>query len=297
MDAVQLGDFLRRRREALEPEDAGLVRGPRRRTPGLRREEVAALAGMSVDYYTRLEQRRAPQPSASVVAAVARALRLTRDESDHLWRLAGHQPPPRTAPSEHVSPALLRVLDRLEDTPAMVVTDLDEVLVQNRMAVALVGDASRHTGPARSFTWRWFLQPGARDTFPPEDHAVHTRVHVANLREAVTRRGGDAASTALLRSLLAGSEEFRREWERHDVAVLREQRKRILHPQVGLLDLDCQRLLSESQSQCLLVYTADPGSDSESRLRLLSVVGTQRLDTPELGAPGLGTPGVGTAAG
>jgi transcriptional regulator with XRE-family HTH domain len=280
VDVVQLGDFLRRRREALEPEDAGLVRGPRRRTPGLRREEVAALAGMSVDYYTRLEQRRAPQPSVSVVAAVARALRLTRDESDHLWRLAGHQPPPRTAPSEHVSPALLRVLDRLEDTPAMVVTDLDEVLVQNRMAVALVGDAGRHTGLARSFTWRWFLEPGARDGFPPEDHALHTRVHVANLREAVTRRGRDAGSTALLRSLLAGSEEFRREWERHDVAVLREQRKRIVHPVVGLLDLDCQRLLSESQSQCLLVYTADPGSDSESRLRLLSVVGTQRLGTP-----------------
>ncbi len=280
MDAVQLGDFLRRRREALGPEDAGLVRGPRRRTPGLRREEVAALAGMSVDYYTRLEQRRAPQPSASVVAAVARALRLTRDESDHLWRLAGHQPPPRTLPSEHVSPALLRVLDRLEDTPAMVVTDLDEVLVQNRMAVALVGDGSRFTGPARSFTWRWFMLPGARDPFPPEDHAVQSRVHVANLREAVTRRGGDAASTALLRSLMAGSDEFRREWERHDVAVLRELRKRILHPELGLLELDCQRLLSESQSQCLLVYTADPGSDSEGKLRLLSVIGTQRLDAP-----------------
>ena len=276
MDAGSLADFLRRRREALDPEDAGLVRGPRRRTPGLRREEVASLAGMSVDYYTRLEQRRAPQPSTSIVAAVGRALRLTRDETDHLWRLAGHQPPPRPAPTEHVSPALLRVLDRLDDTPAMVVTDLDEVLVQNRMAVALLGDHRSLTGAARSFTWRWFLLPGARDPFPAEDHEMHTRVHVSNLREAVTRRGRDRPSMALLQALLAGSEEFRRVWEQHDVGVLREMTKRIVHPEVGLIELECQRLLSESQSQCLLIYTAAKGSEADEKLRLLSVIGTQR---------------------
>jgi transcriptional regulator with XRE-family HTH domain len=122
MDRAQLADFLRKRREALRPEDVGLVVGSRRRTEGLRREEVAALCGMSPDYVTRLEQQRSPKPSDQMLAAIARGLRLTLDERDHLFRLAGHNAPMRALRTDHVSPGMMRVLDRLDDTPAQVVT-------------------------------------------------------------------------------------------------------------------------------------------------------------------------------
>jgi transcriptional regulator with XRE-family HTH domain len=133
VDREQLADFLRHRREALQPEDVGLARAPRRGTSGLRREEVARLASMSTDYYTRLEQRRGPQPSPSMLAAIAGALRLTVTERDHLYRLAGHVPPRRDVRSDHMSPGSQRVLDRL-DTPAMVTNDLGEALCQNPLA-------------------------------------------------------------------------------------------------------------------------------------------------------------------
>src|SRR5258707_4963717 len=140
VDREQRADFLRRRREALQPQDVGLPNGPRRRISGLRREEVAALAGMSSDYYSRLEQRRGPQPSAQLVAALAHGLRLTLDERDHLFLLTGHEAPSRFLRSDHVSPGLMRVLERLDDTPAQVMSDLGETLLQNRLALALFGD-------------------------------------------------------------------------------------------------------------------------------------------------------------
>ena len=145
MDRAQLADFLRRRRDALRPADVGLTSGPRRRTEGLRREEVAALCGMSVDYLARLEQQRGPQPSDQMLAAIARGLRLTQDERDHLFQLAGRNAPQRALGADHVSPGMMRVLDRLYDTPAQVVTGLGEVLVQNQTATALLGDASQYT--------------------------------------------------------------------------------------------------------------------------------------------------------
>src|SRR5690348_18490604 len=135
MDRAALADFLRRRREALQPGDVGLPAGfaGRRRTRGLRREEVAALAAMSTDYYTRLEQQRGPQPSEQMLTALARALRLTGDERDYLFRVGGHNAPAPVAAAAHVAPALLRVLDRLSDTPALILSSLGETLVQNRM--------------------------------------------------------------------------------------------------------------------------------------------------------------------
>ncbi|MDF2492647.1 MAG: transcriptional regulator [Microbacterium sp.] len=142
MDRDQLAQFLRRRREALRPEDVGLTRGPRRRTPGLRREEVAQLAGMSTDYLNRLEQARGPQPSDQMLSALARALHLSRTEHDHLFRLAGHAAPDHPVLTDHVSPGMLRILDRLQDTPAQVVSELGETLVQTGPARALLGDAS-----------------------------------------------------------------------------------------------------------------------------------------------------------
>lgn len=150
MDLTGIGAFLRVRREALTPEDVGLRRGPRRRTPGLRREEVADLAGMSVDYLARLERGSGPQPSEQMIGALARGLRLTLDERDHLLLLAGHHPPARPGSGMHVNPGLMRILDRLTDTPAQVMGPLGETVAQNPCAVALLGEETKYEGLDRS---------------------------------------------------------------------------------------------------------------------------------------------------
>ena len=153
IDRAGLADFLRRRREALQPEDVGLPRGARRRTPGLRREEVAALSHMSTDFYSRLERERGPQPSEQMVASIAQGLHLSLDERDHLFRLAGHHPPVREAAGDHVGPGMLRIFDRLADTAAEIVTELGETLRQTPLSAALVGDNTRWTArPAASAT-------------------------------------------------------------------------------------------------------------------------------------------------
>jgi transcriptional regulator with XRE-family HTH domain len=277
MDRPQLADFLRRRREALQPDDVGLARGARRRTSGLRREEVALLASMSTDYYSRLEQQRGPQPSESMLAAIARALRLTRDERDHLFRLAGHTPPAPTTRSDHVSPAMLRVLDRL-DTPALVASDLGETLAQNPQAVALLGDRTTYAGLARSSIYRWFTDPAARAFHHPGDHDRLARSYVASLRLAMARRPDDERGLALVAALQAAGPAFTALWAEHDVTVrLAAERKRFLHPQVGEIALDCQTLVAESDAQLLLVYTATPGTEDAEKLRLLDVVGAQEF--------------------
>jgi len=150
IDRDGLAAFLRRRRESLQPEDVGLRRGPRRRTDGLRREEVAGLCHMSTDYYSRLERATGPQPSEQMIASIAQGLHLSLDERDHVYRLAGHNPPSRGPSSEHINPGLLRILDRLEDTPAEIVTELGETLRQTQLGIALTGDAAQRQGPARS---------------------------------------------------------------------------------------------------------------------------------------------------
>jgi transcriptional regulator with XRE-family HTH domain len=277
MDRPQLADFLRRRREALQPEDVGLARGPRRRTSGLRREEVALLASMSTDYYGRLEQQRGPQPSEPMLAAIARALRLTQDERDHLFRLAGHTAPAHATRSDHVSPAMMRVLDRI-DAPAQVVTDLGETLVQNAAAVALLGDQTAFAGPARSLFYRWFTDPATRAGHVAEEHERLARAYVATLRIAMARHPDDERGLALLAALHAVSPEFTAYWEEHDVSVrASDQRKTLVHPQVGRIALQCQTLVAESEAQLLLVYTAIPGSEDAEKLRLLDVVGSQQF--------------------
>lgn len=268
-----MADFLRRRREALQPADVGLPKGPRRRTSGLRREEVAALSGMSADYYTRLEQRRGPQPSEPMLAAIARGLRLSADERDHLFRLAGHGTPTRVARSGHVSPALLRVLDRLEDTPAMVLSDLGETLAQNRLAAALLGDHSGYEGLARSSIYRWFTHPAERAIYPGGYHDQYAREIVANLRAAASRNGRDARVAELVRELSARSVEFARLWERHEVGLKPARRKVIVHPELGGIELDCQFLFTDDLAQALLVFTATPGTEDYDRLALLGVIG------------------------
>jgi len=279
MDRAQLADFLRRRREALLPDDVGLTAGPRRRTKGLRREEVALLAHMSTDYYGRLEQQRGPQPSEPMLSAIARALRLSQDERDHLFRLAGHNPGPRAKRTDHVNPALMRVLDRL-DTPAQVMSDLGETLVQNELAVALVGNQTQYTGLARSSLYRYFTTDEERTIYPPEDQPRHTRAFVAGARAALVREPDDRLAREIVDELLRVSPEFAQLWSKHEVAVRLSDRKRMVHPRIGVIELHCQQLVAADEGQILLVYTATPGTEDADKLRLLSVIGTQRFGEP-----------------
>jgi len=279
MDRLELADFLRRRRELLQPQDVGLAKGQRRRTSGLRREEVAALAGMSSDYYARLEQRRGPQPSEQMVSAMARALRLTLDERDHLFRLTGHHAPRRVRRSEHVSPALMRVLDRLDDTPAMVISDMADDLVQNRFAKALLGEQTSYTGLASSAFYRWFTDPVARSRYPERDHAHQSRVQAAGLRAALSAGGSDARAAAMVRQLRQVSPEFVEVWDLHEVAVRFDAHKTLVHPELGEIEVDCQVLFTENQAQVLLVLTAQPGTESYEKLQLLSVIGEQQFSS------------------
>ncbi|HEV7204255.1 MAG TPA: helix-turn-helix transcriptional regulator [Jatrophihabitans sp.] len=281
MDRSALADLLRRRRERLDPADVGLPPGRRRRTPGLRRDEVAALAAISTDYYTRLEQQRGPHPSAAVLGALARALRLTEDERDHLFHLAGQPAPARHSTGDHVSPGVLYLLDRLVDTPAFVIDDLGYTLVQNRMSKLVSGDQTGHTGRARNHNWRWFTDPGSRDRFPEEDWATHSRTHVADLRATYGRRAGDADVESLVRDLTDASPEFARLWAEHEVAVRRADAKRIVHPEVGLLDLLCEHLTSDVDGATLVVLHPRPGTDCREKLDLIAVIGTQDLHPVE----------------
>lgn len=274
IDRAGLAAFLQRRREVLQPEDVGLPRGQRRRTSGLRREEVAALCHMSTDYYARLERERGPQPSEQMIASIAQGLHLSLDERDHLFRPAGHDPSVRGTAGEHVGPGLLRILDRLSDTPAEIVTELGETLRQTPLGVALTGDTTRFTGPERSIGYRWFTLPATRALYAPQDHGLLSRMFTSGLRQVATLRGPDSRAAHYADLLLGRSEEFRRLWATHEVGVRPGQVKRFLHPEVGPLELNCQYFLDPDQSHHLLVYTASPGSESHGKLRLLSVIGT-----------------------
>jgi transcriptional regulator with XRE-family HTH domain len=277
IDRTGLAEFLRRRRELLQPEDVGLPRGQRRRTKGLRREEVAVLCHMSTDYYSRLERERGPQPSEQMIGSIAQGLHLSLDERDHLFRLAGQNPPPRGATSEHISPGLLRILDRLDDTPAEIVTELGETLRQTPLGVALTGDTTRYVGPARSIGYRWFTDSATRQLYAPQDHEFLTRMFTAGLRQLVTLRGPDSRAAEFVQLLQGRSAEFRRVWDDHEVGIYPNDVKRFVHPEVGALELTCQSLLDPDQSHRLLVYTAVPGSESYEKLQLLSVIGAQSI--------------------
>ncbi|MFI7668762.1 helix-turn-helix transcriptional regulator [Nocardia sp. NPDC049526] len=277
MDRSELADFLRRRREQLTPADVGLPPGVRRRTPGLRRDEVALLAGMSTDYYTRLEQARGPRPSTQVLASLARALRFSNDERDHLYHLCDHAPPGQESADKHVAPGIMHVLAKLDDTAATVITDLGEVLVQNRMHTLLVGDHANRRGWDRFYAWRWFTDPQSRSIFPEDDWDRLGRNHVADLRATAARRSGDADVSEYVSRLRAASTEFEQLWHEHEVAVRTSDIKRILHPEVGAIDTVCETLLTPNAAQRLLVYMPRPGTDAAEKLDLLRVIGTQRL--------------------
>jgi transcriptional regulator with XRE-family HTH domain len=279
MDRRELADFIRRCRHRLRPQDVGLTAGPRRRTPGLRREELALLAGMSADYLMRLEQARSPQPSTQLLRALAHALRLDQDERDHLYLLAGHRPPAGRLAGNHVGPALLYLLDQLTTVPAQVISDLGDLLAQNAMAETLFGSVcavARHDHERdHNIVWRWFNDPRLRAAFPADEHDHYSRLHVADLRATLARRGGDAAATDLVERLRAGSTEFAELWDLHEVAVRRHSRLRIQHSTIGLLELDCETLLTPTEDQRLVLFTAPPGTPTAEHLQLLRVVGQE----------------------
>jgi transcriptional regulator with XRE-family HTH domain len=276
MQRDQLADFLRRRRKLMRPAEVGLAEGPRRRTAGLRREEVAMLAGMSVDYVIRLEQGRSSQPSAQLLGALARALRLSDDERAHLFHLAGHQPPPADATARLARAGLIRMLDLLGDTAAMVLSDLGEVLAQNRTAMLMTGDLTGLAGDRRYVVYRWFTEPAVRALNPPGEHDHHSRRLVADLRAVAGRRPGDPAVTGLVDRLRAASADFSRRWADHEVAVRRSDRKTMIHPRVGHLVMDCETLVTPDQGQELVVLTpAD--TETRERLDLLRVLGIEEF--------------------
>lgn len=278
VDRDALAEFLLRRRAALVPADVGLSAGSRRRTAGLRREEVAQLAAMSTDYYTRLEQRRGPQPSVQIISSLARALRLSTDERDYLHRVCGYPAPDRAVFTDYVRPGMLRVLDRLHDTPAFVVSALDEVLVQNDAARALLGDASHLTGWERSGIYRWFAHPATeRLRYRAVDHERQSRAVVASLRAAYGAWGASSRAGEIAAELTRISPEFAELWEIHEVQRRFEHHKVIVHPELGEIEVDCQAMFTEDESQALIVLTAAPGSDAESKLELLRVIGTQTV--------------------
>lgn len=272
LDRDGLAAFLRGRRQSLQPENVGLQRGARRRTSGLRREEVSQLCGMSVDYLARLERGSGSQPSQQMAGAIARGLRLTPDERDHLFLLCGHRLPARHVRDAHISPGLLRVMDRLQDTPAQVMGPLGETLQQTPPAVALLGDEVRYTGSARSALYRWFTDPAARERYLPEDHQLNGRVYVAILRASAAAQGPGSPAASLVASLQR-IDEFAALWDRQEVGLRWSNAKRFVHPEVGRIDLFCQALLDPDQGQSLLIFTATPGTESYDKLSLLAVLG------------------------
>ncbi|NIK61828.1 helix-turn-helix domain-containing protein [Kribbella shirazensis] len=276
MDRDGLAEFLRVRREALQPSDVGLPAGLRRRTPGLRREEVASLATMSTDYYTRLEQGRGPRPSRPVLTGLARALRLSDDERGHLFRLAGEQPGPPPGPPREVRSGVLRMLARL-DVPGLVLDAKDDVLAWNRLAAALITDFSALAPRDRNLLRLRFLTDSQAELFGADRTREFAREVAADLRAATSTYPDDPEITRLVRDLLDGSPEFAEIWARHEVGRQQSLCQTIFHPLVGRIDLICEVLVVPERDQRVVLYTAEPGSPSEEALRLLDVIGTQQL--------------------
>lgn len=271
----ELAGCLRSWRERLSPTDVGLPAGGRRRVAGLRREEVAQLAGVSVDYLSRLEQSRAQRPSPSVLASLARALRLTSDERSHLLRIAGYSEPGTGTIDRHITPSVQRLLDRLADLPAMVVDAAGELVAANALATALIGDLSGLSRRERNFTWRQFTDVPSPLLRTPEEKADAEAGMVAEMHDALGRYPEDEHLRSMIDDLRADSPRFAELWEQHSVVHGRARRKTFLHPEVGTITLDCDALAVEGSDLRLVVYTAPAGSSDAERIALLGAIGLQ----------------------
>lgn len=277
-----MGAFLRSRREQISPAAVGVPAGRRRRTPGLRRDEVAHLAFISTEYYTRLEQGRARNPSREVLEALVHALRLSNSETAYLYRLAGMQPSAAPGPPTMVRPSIRDLITRLPHAAAIVVSATYDVLAWNDLAAALMEDFSAVPPRERNLARRAFLSPdtNGRRLYGVSDGDEFARACALHLRAAVARYPDDPKTSALIDELRCGSEEFAALWEQHEVGGQTMLRKTFDHPSVGPITVNCDALDIAELDQRVVIYTADPGSPSEQALRLLSVVGTQRMSVP-----------------
>jgi transcriptional regulator with XRE-family HTH domain len=278
----ELAAFLRRRRESLQPVDVGLDPGLRRRTPGLRRDEVAGLANMSANYWEQLEQARAPWPSAAMLAAMSRALRLTHEEREYLFRLVGQVPPPADDVRDP-DPGLSYVLSTLaSEVPAFISDDLGTVLAQNPLNVALFGDFSHRSRREANMVWLWFTSPHWRSQLSSasaDEEEATGLSYVADLRATVARRNHDSEGTGLVQDLRAASDEFAAMWEQHRVSTLHCSVKVVTDDRVGRLDLDCVITGSPLTSQRLLLLQPVPGTPTAGRLsRLVDLIAAGPAD-------------------
>lgn len=272
----ELASFLRSRRDRLRPEDHGLPPG-RRRSPGLKRTEVAQLAGISVDYYIRLEQGRSVHPSQPVLAGLARALKLTSDECDYLYRLAfSESSTPVCATTDRVRPSMHRLLEGMMPVPAYVISRNMDVLAWNDMGAALVADFGALPKGQRNLLWLLFCDPSARSLYVHWESAA--RQGIARLRLFAARHPDDQSVVSLVGELSVRSAEFRQWWACYDVQDCGSGRKEFDHPMVGRLSLDWEAmLLPDGNDQYLVTYTAPAGSPSQGALDLLAVVGAGTL--------------------
>jgi transcriptional regulator with XRE-family HTH domain len=273
---AELSEFLRTRRARLKPEDVGLPEfGRHRRVPGLRREELAQLAGVSVAYYTRLEQGNGRNVSAEVLDAIARALRLSDAEHNHLTHLAkpkAHKKKPSARPQQ-VRGALRQLIDSLDGVPAYITGRRSDILVWNRMAAAVFGDWSELPAQERNWARMVFLRPEYRDLYIDWDQKAADIV--SYLRMDAGCHPDDPRLSALVGELSVKSEEFRRLWAAHDVKEKSHGVKRMRHPLVGNLTLSFESFpLPDDHEQTLITYHAEPGSPSAEALRLLASWGT-----------------------
>jgi transcriptional regulator with XRE-family HTH domain len=278
-----LSEFLRSRRARLLPADVGLADSPRRRTPGLRRDDVARLADVSVEYYTRLEQGRKLRPSPSVVDALARALNLEPDERNYLAALAA---PDGAGPGDarrcSVRPGLRQLLDNLDHLPCMVLGPYCEVLAWNRLAAAVIFDFGSVPVCQRNILRLLVLDERVRSRYVNFDEVVQRAV--AQLRAVAVQWPDDPALTSLVGELCVKSEDFRDAWARHDVAMNRHGTKRILHPLVGEIELSYEVLNpGDPGGPFVVIHTVEPGSASETALQLLAVVADENLPIDVVG--------------
>jgi hypothetical protein len=280
---LELSDFLRTRRAKIVPSDVGLADGARRRTPGLRREEVALLANIGTTWYTRLEQGLPINVSSEVLHSISRALRLTSDERRHLYLLAGLPLTVAPVDEERVSDLVMRVVNALDPSPAYVVGRRWDILAWNRIADALF-DYSSCTGLARNIVWRLFRTPDYRRCMGDPECVM--RRCVAQFRAIAAKYPSDPAFAELVADLRANSSEFRDLWAEHDVLGSTEGLKRFIDPELGELILENTSFnLPGDCDMRMVVLTAAPGSETERKLQTIAAR-PQRVATPELVAAG-----------
>jgi transcriptional regulator with XRE-family HTH domain len=279
VESWEFGQAVRRWRDRAAPGAVGVPAGGRRRAAGLRREELAGLACISVDYLTRLEQGRATSPSSQVVEALARALRLSGTERELLFRLAGQAVPGRDVVPARITPSVQRLLDRLSHTPVAVHDAAWNLIVANQPYDALMGQTTSWRGIERNGVWRNLVGPGNRSVHTPEEQARFESLLVADLRMTAARYPADRGLKRLISELASHSPRFAELWESGEVGSSQDQSryKIIDHPDVGLIALDCDTLIVAGDDLRITVYTAEPGTEDAERLALAVVLGTQSL--------------------